>query len=106
MFGVSGLGLLVSIFIVLNGLSVMIILAACIVSGRASRALEPHIEAKMISQRELAIAVSKLRVINPQPATAPAVDRHIIFSSENRRHIAEPVEEVAADNQAIAASQA
>lgn len=76
---VSILGILITIFIVLNIVSTVIIVSACIVSGRASRSLEPGLEAKMVSQRELAIAISKLRVISPQLAATNQAPSHSLF---------------------------
>lgn len=105
--GFSTMGLLVTIFIIFNIFSTVIILAACVISGRASRAIDPHVETQMIAQRELAIAVSKLRVVSSQPTEASTTGRHLVFPMKDRRNtIEEAVAARSSGEQAIAASQA
>jgi len=78
--GSNTLSILITFFIVLNIISALIIVSACIISGRASCLIDPQVEAQMISQRELAVAVSKLRVINPEPDITDAIGQNLFFS--------------------------
>lgn len=84
MFGLSTIGFLVSLFIVLNVISTGIILSACIVSGRASREIDPRTEAALIQQRELATAISKLRVIDSESVTVSICDRVLSLPAKRR----------------------
>lgn len=101
------MGLLVSIFIIFNIISTVIILAACVISGRASRVIDPHAESQMVARRELAIAVSKLRVINPQPTAVSSAGHHLVFPLTDRLSTVEETVVVrSSGEQAISASQA
>ena len=54
-------GIIIGVFVTLNIVSTVIILAACVVSGRESHRSSEVVQAKMEEQMQLASAISKLR---------------------------------------------
>ena len=58
-------GLIIGLFIALNVISTIIILSACIISGRQARSTRNITRAQMHDQMELATAISKLRHVEP-----------------------------------------
>lgn len=106
MFELSTIGILVSLFIVLNVVSTVVILSACIVSGRAAREVDPQTEAAIFRERELALAISKLRIIDPDAKIVPNIGRSILLTSEEHTKQVDERRTPTKRDPAIAASRA
>lgn len=63
-------GIIIGVFIALNVVSTIIILCACVVSGRRDKPVRDLDRVKINEQMELAVAIAKLRQI--ELSTAPA----------------------------------
>jgi hypothetical protein len=65
------LGVLIALFVGLSLFSTLIILAACVVSGRSSR-LGDEEEAAILQQMQLSATIEELRTVKPQAAPSQA----------------------------------